>query len=453
MQGVDGARPRHGGAAFNRYDAYPPDMVSLAALSLVVLLAGTELLFSGLDALNLRHGARAVRESEAWVREQLGVDSPDRMLAYQRAKTVLSRAQSWLGVLAVLAVVLSGLFGDVVGLLVETGLPTVLQGVVLLVGAVVLVRLLGAPFDLYETFVVEERFGFNNQTPGLWLRDFVVGLLVTVVLSGVVGGVVLAVVDALPTLWPVAGWVVVVGFSLLMMVVYPRFVAPLFNDFDPVESGPLREAVEDVFDRAGFECEQVYEMDASRRSSHSNAYFVGFGETKRVVLFDTLVEQMDRESVQAVLAHELAHWKRGHIWKQLGASAVQMGVVFAFLWWVTASQWVYAAFGLPTVTYAALAVGLLYAGPVLSLLAPLTNRLSLAHEREADDFAARTMGESESMTRALTTLAGENLSNPFPHPWYAAFHYSHPPIPERIRRLSERTDEADANDAPATPAD
>jgi STE24 endopeptidase len=144
-----------------------------------------------------------------------------------------------------------------------------------------------------------------------------------------------------------------------------------------------------------------------------------------------------------VLAHELAHWKKAHIWKQLAASAVQMAVVFAFLWWVTASQWAYSAFGLPQETYAALGIGLLVAGPLLTLTAPLTNRLSLAHEREADDFAAETMGEAASMTRALRTLAGENLSNPFPHPAYAAFHLTHPPIPERIRRLRERYGDGD----------
>ncbi len=162
-----------------------------------------------------------------------------------------------------------------------------------------------------------------------------------------------------------------------------------------------------------------------------------------MVLFDTLVDQMDRAAIQAVLAHELAHWKKAHIWKQVAASAVQMAVVFAFLWWVTTSQWVYAAFGLPGETYAALGIGLLYATPVLSLTAPLTNRLSLAHEREADDFAAETMGGAAEMTRALRTLAGENLSNPFPHPAYAAFNLTHPPIPERIRRLREQYGEGD----------
>ena len=421
-------------------------MVALSALVLVGLVGGVQLLETVLDGLNIQYGASAVRDAEAWVRDALGVDDPEEMLAYQRSKTILSGVQSWLGVLGLLAVVVSGLYGDVAAALSATGLPSVAQGIVLLAGAVLAGRVLSAPFDAYETFVVEDRFGFNNQTPALWFRDLVVGTVVAIVFGGLVAGAVLLAVAALPTVWPVVGWAVVVGFSLLMMIVYPRVIAPLFNDFEPIDDGDLREAVEDVFERAGFECEQVYEMDASRRSSHSNAYFVGFGRAKRVVLFDTLVDQMDRTAIQAVLAHELAHWKKAHIWKQVGASAVQMAVVFAFLWWVTTSQWVYAAFGLPSETYAALGIGLLYATPILSLTAPLTNRLSLAHEREADDFAAETMGGATAMTRALETLAGENLSNPFPHPAYAAFNLTHPPIPERIRRLREQYGDGDDRD-------
>jgi STE24 endopeptidase len=418
-------------------------MISLPALVLVGLVGGVQLLETVLDGLNVRYGASAVRDAEAWVREALDVDDPEEMLAYQRSKTILSGIQSWLGVAVLLAVVVSGLYGDVARQLSATGLPSVAQGIVLLAGAVLAGRFLSAPFDAYETFVVEERFGFNNQTVVLWLRDLVVGTVVALAFGGLIAGAVLLAVDALPTLWPVVGWAIVVGFSLLMMIVYPRVIAPLFNDFDPIDDGALREAVEDVFERAGFDCEQIYEMDASRRSSHSNAYFVGFGRAKRVVLFDTLVDQMDRAAIQAVLAHELAHWKKAHIWKQVAASAVQMAVVFGFLWWVTTSQWVYAAFGLPGETYAALGIGLLYATPVLTLTAPLTNRLSLAHEREADDFAAETMGGAAEMTRALETLAGENLSNPFPHPAYAAFNLTHPPIPERIRRLREQYGEGD----------
>jgi STE24 endopeptidase len=417
-------------------------MVALPAVALVGLLAGVQLLESTLDGLNLRYGASAVRDAETWVREALDVEDPEEMLSYQRSKTVLSGLQSWLGVVILLAVVVSGAYGDIAARLSATGLPGVVQGVALLAGAVLAGRVLSAPFDAYETFVVEERFGFNNQSPGLWLRDLLIGTVVAIAIGGLIAGAVLLAVGALPALWPVVGWALVVGFSLAMMVVYPRVIAPLFNDFEPIADGELREAVEDVFERAGFECEQVYEMDASRRSAHSNAYFVGFGRAKRVVLFDTLIEQMDREAIQAVLAHELAHWKKAHIWKQIAASALQMAVVFAFLWWVTTSQWVYTAFGLPAETYAALGIGLLYAAPLLSLTAPLTNRLSLAHEREADDFAAETMGGAAAMTRALETLAGENLSNPFPHPAYATFNLTHPPIPERIRRLREQYGDA-----------
>jgi STE24 endopeptidase len=435
-------------------DPFSADMVSLPALALVGFLGGVQVLETALDALNLRYGARAVRDAAEWVRTALDVDDPETMLSYQRSKTVLSRLQSWLAIVALLGVVVSGVYGDIAFALSETGLPSVAQGVLLLAGAILAGRVLSIPFDAYETFVVEERFGFNNQTLALWLRDLLVGTVVALAFGGIVAAAVLAAVAALPTLWPVAGWALVVAFSLSVMIVYPRVIAPLFNDFEPIADGDLREAVEDVFDRAGFACEQIYEMDASRRSSHSNAYFVGFGRAKRVVLFDTLIEQMDREAIQAVLAHELAHWKKAHIWKQVAASAVQMAVVFAFLWWVTTSQWVYTAFGLPAETYAALGIGLLYAGPVLTLSAPLTNKLSLAHEREADDFAAETMGGADAMTRALRTLAGENLSNPFPHPAYAAFHLTHPPIPERIRRLREEygahgSDDGEGGDVPA----
>ncbi|MFB6293591.1 MAG: M48 family metallopeptidase, partial [Halonotius sp.] len=251
-----------------------------------------------------------------------------------------------------------------------------------------------------------------------------------------------------PTLWPAAAWGLFVAVSLGMQILYPRVIAPLFNEFDPVDAGELRDAVEDVFERAGFETSDIYTMDASRRSSHLNAYFVGFGRTKRVVLFDTLVEKMALPELQSVLAHELAHWKKAHIWKQFAASAVQMGVVFAVLGWLVRFEPLYAAFGIPaSATYAGLLLSGLIVGPLVQFTAPLSNRLSLAHEREADDYAAEIMNP-EPMIDALGRLAGENLANPFPHPWYATFHHSHPPIPVRIRRLQERAD-ADAGDEPA----
>jgi len=406
---------------------------------LVGLLVGTTALSTALAIVNVRYGAREVTANEGWLREELGVDDPDELLGYQRARTGTSLLQTW----TLLGLLLLALYAGVVTAAVEwlgaTGLHPVVQGVAFFLGLIVVHRVASAPFDAYETFVVEEQFEFNEQSPRLWVRDTLVGLAVTVAVLAPLLAVLLWLIDRFPVAWwAVGGWALVVGFGLLMQVLYPRVIAPLFNDFEPVEAGELREAVEAVFERAGFEASGIYTMDASRRSSHLNAYFVGFGRTKRVVLFDTLVDALSLEELEAVLAHELAHWKFHHVWKRVGATAVQMAVVFGILGSLVTAEWVYDLFALPAdAAYAGLFVAMLVVYPLLELTAPLTNRLSLAHEREADDFAVDVTG-GESMAGALATLASENLANPFPHPWYAAFTQSHPPIPERIRRVRER---------------
>lgn len=403
----------------------------------VLLLVGTQALFTWLDVLNLRHGERTVRERSEWVTEHLEVEDTEELLDYNRAATGMSGLQSWVVLGVVLLVLYSGVFAAAVQTVQATGLGPLAQGVVFLVGAVVALAALSWPFDVVNTFVVEEIFGFNQQSPRLWIRDTLIELVVSAVLVAIVGAALLWVILTYPTLWWVAGAVLFLLFALVMQVLYPRVIAPLFYDFHPIDEGELRGSVEDVFDRAGFTCEQIYEMNASTRSSHSNAYFVGFGRTKRVVLFDTLIEQMKLPELESILAHELAHWKRKHVWKQLLAGTVQIGVLLAVVWWLMDTEWLYAMFGVPETAYAGLVLALVWISPLNDLLGPLSNRLSLAHEREADRFAVEVMGGGDSLAGALGRLAGENLMNPFPHPWYAAFHYSHPPIPDRIRYVQE----------------
>jgi len=427
-------------------------MIERHALVLL-LLVGSEAFFTWLAVLNVRHGARAVERETEWFDEQLDVDDTDELLDYQRATTGAAQLETWVGLALILLVLYSGLFADAVSAVESLGLGTAATGVVFFLGVVVALQLSSIPFDLFDTFVVEEIFEFNEQTPRLWLRDLVVGLAVSLVFAGVLAGGVMLAVVSFPDLWWVAAWGLYVAFSLVMLVVYPRVIAPLFNDFDPVEEGDLYDAVTDVFDRAGFSCSQIYVMDASRRSSHSNAYFIGFGSTKRVVLFDTLVDQMDLEEVQSVLAHELAHWKRGHIWKQFGASALRMGAFFFLAGLLVDGPWLYDLFGLATGADKPIYAGLFLAGlvlyPLSRLTGPLSNRLSLAHEREADDFAVDVMGDGEPMVSALGRLASENLSNPFPHPLYETFHYDHPPIPDRIRRIRRGEEESTGDTAGA----
>ena len=417
-------------------------------IGFVLLLVGTQGVFTLLSVLNVRHADRLLDREREWVETTLGVDDLDELRGYHRLTTAFSELQSWLGLAALLGVLYAGGLSWAVDLLAATGQPVVVQGIAFFVGLAVAAQLFSIPFRLVSTFGIEEIFGFNNQTPKLFVRDTVVQIGLSVALVAILGGAVLVFIERLPTLWPAAAWGLFVVFSLVMQVLYPRVIAPLFNDFNPVDAGELRETVEDVFDRAGFETSDIYTMDASRRSSHLNAYFIGFGRTKRVVLFDTLVEKMELPELQSVLAHELAHWKEAHIWKQFAAGALQMGVVVAVLGWLVAFEPLYAAFGIPsTATYAGLLLAGLIVGPLLQFIAPLSNKLSLAHEREADAYAAEITGP-QPMIDALGRLAGENLANPFPHPWYAAFHYSHPPIPERIRLLQER-DDSDVGDAVA----
>ena len=423
----------------------------LVNVGFVLVLVGTQGVFSLLAVLNVRHAERVLDREQTWVEDVLGVDNLDDLREYHRLTSAFSELRSWIGLGVLLLVLYAGGLSWAVGVLGAMGQPVVVQGVVFFVAIAVAAQLFAVPFDLVSTFGIEEIFGFNKQTPRLFVRDTLVQLGLSAVFVAILGGAVLLFIDQLPTLWPAAAWGLFVAFSLVMQILYPRVIAPLFNDFDPVDAGELREAVEDVFERAGFETSDIYTMDASRRSSHLNAYFVGFGRTKRVVLFDTLVEKMDLPELQSVIAHELAHWKEAHIWKQFAASAVQMGVVFAVLGWLVGFEPLYAAFGIPeTATYAGLLLAGLIVGSLLRFAAPLSNRLSLAHEREADDYAAEITGP-KPMIDALGRLAGENLANPFPHPWYATFHYSHPPIPERIRRLQQCA--ADASDGPADNAD
>ncbi|MFP8957608.1 M48 family metallopeptidase [Natrialbaceae archaeon A-CW3] len=346
-----------------------------------------------------------------------------------------------------------GALAAAVNALEGLGYGPVATGILFFAGIVVALQVLSIPFDAYSTFVVEERFDFNEQTPALFLKDLVLGTVIGVAITAALAAGILWFISVVPTYWPLAAVGLYVAFSLTMLVVYPRVIAPLFNDFEPIETGELRAAVENVFDRAGFSCDGIYLMDASKRSSHSNAYFVGFGRTKRVVLFDTLVDQMGLEQIEAVLAHELAHWKRAHIWKQFGVGTLRIGAVFLVLWALLETTWLYAMFGLPETAYVGLAVGALWVQPLAKLTRPLENKLSLAHEREADAFATDVMGSGQPLIEALCRLTTENLSNPFPHPLYATFHYTHPPIPDRVRYIQGLEDADEGASATVTGAD
>ena len=312
------------------------------------------------------------------------------------------------------------------------------QGCLFVLGLLLAQTLIDIPFNLYRTFVIEERFQFNASTPKLWLTDLLKSLAVGMVLISLLTAGSLALVQVSPNLWWLWVWGLFAFITLLLMYLSPVLIEPLFFKFQPLQDQELAERVKDVMKQAGLQVERVQQVDASRRSKHSNAYFTGIGRVKRIVLFDTLLEQMSDDEILGVLAHEAGHWKLGHIWKRLLSMELVALVVCWLFWLVLSWDGLSGWFGLAELSFVGevLLVGFL-ASLVSFPLTPISSLRSRRHEWQADQFARNLTGEPESLASALVKLCKENLSNLHPHPFYAWFYYSHPPVVERIARLTD----------------
>ena len=297
--------------------------------------------------------------------------------------------------------------------------------------------LFGLPFSLYGTFRIEARYGFNTMTPRLWLIDFIKSQLIGVVLMALLAGVIFWLIGWSPERWWLWVWGFMAVFSLFMMFLSPYVIEPLFNKFEPVAEEGLQDDIRAMMEKAGLRVGQVMQMDASRRSRHSNAYFTGIGKVKRIVLYDTLIKQMTHAEIVAVLAHEIGHWKKGHVWKRLlWAELMALAssyLAFHLLGWPGLP----ALLGLPAdISLPAKMILLAFlASLVMFPLSPWSAWRSRCHEREADRFASELTGHPEHLASALVKLSVENLSNLYPHPLYAALYYSHPPVVDRVRAL------------------
>jgi len=305
----------------------------------------------------------------------------------------------------------------------------------LLVG--VLLAMPGLPFEWWSQFRLEEKFGFNKSTPKLWFMDKVKGLTLMLVIGFALIWVLLSLVTWVGNSWWIWGFGVLFSFQILMMVLYPKLILPLFNKLSPLPDGELRDRLLALGERTGFQAKTIEVMDGSKRSGHSNAFFTGFGRFRRIVLFDTLMNQLSTEELEAVLAHEIGHYRRGHIPKMIAVSALMQLGGFALIAWLARSAWFNPAFGFPLGELAPslLLFGLL-SGLVTFWFSPIGNLFSRKHEYEADAFARDAMGGTTAMIGALRKLAQKNLSNLTPHPWFSAFHYSHPTLVEREQALA-----------------
>ena len=292
------------------------------------------------------------------------------------------------------------------------------------------------PFGYYHSFVLEERYGFNTTTLKIWVSDLLKALVLGCILGGILLSSLLLMVKYAGNTWWIWTWAIFLGFQLLMTVLYPTVIAPLFNKFTPLEDPDLIKRIEELAEREGLSIKGIYQMDATKRSKHTNAYFSGLGKAKRIVLFDSLIQAHDTDEIVAVLAHEIGHFKKNHIKKQLAITAVASFLLFYLASRMITWEAMYQSFGFSVMpAYAGIfLVGVLWQ-PAGFFLSPMAMSISRRFEREADLYCMRITKSSEPLIRALKKMAKENLSNLLPHPLYVWFNYSHPPLVERIKRL------------------
>ncbi|HTY23449.1 MAG TPA: M48 family metallopeptidase [Desulfomonilaceae bacterium] len=295
---------------------------------------------------------------------------------------------------------------------------------------------LDLPFDFYETFFIEEQYGFNKSDFSTWATDNLKSGLLSAVLLSAVLAPLLWIIQAAPNYWWFWGFVVAAALQLVLVVLYPILIAPIFNKFEPVKDEELAHKVEALVKGLGMRTSGIFQMDAGRRSTHSNAYFTGLSKTKRVVLFDTLIQSHSHEEILAVLAHEVGHYKRKHILKSYLIAQLSMLVGFYITFLIMNWGHFYDTFGIDAAhSYLGLLVIGIFWQRISFFLKPVYMRLSRSFEQEADEFAVRAQADARPLAQALKKLASHNLSNLSPHPMYVWFNYSHPPLLQRINHL------------------
>jgi STE24 endopeptidase len=406
----------------------------LTFLAFFLLRSGTQFCLNRLNISHLSQHRTTVPEA---FKDTVDLERLKKISAYTGDSSNLHLIVNFIYQGFLLVLLLTGFLPWLVKVIHLQGYGLIISGLIFFAVLSILENLIHIPFNLYEIFVIEDRYGFNTMTLKVWISDLFKGLALLAILGGFLLWLLLTLIIHGRENWWLWAWLLVGGFELLMLWLYPVAIAPLFNKFEPIENKALVDRIQTLMEKVGFRVRGVFKMDAGKRSKHTNAYFTGIGRTKRTVLFDTLLASHNEEEVLAVLAHEIGHWKKRHVFKQIIileiVSLAVFYIVAKFLDW----RLLYQTFGFqePFVY-----VGLFLIGAILSplgfFLQPLESVLSRKFEREADDFSLKLMGTVEPIRGALKRLAAENLANLTPHPLYAWFYYSHPPLVERIERLT-----------------
>lgn len=355
---------------------------------------------------------------------------------YTIRKEQFSINKNIISIILVLLILFSGILGKLENFILSFGYNNYLSGLLFIGVVSITIFLIELPSSLYSTFVIEEEYGFNKTNIKSYFIDIIKQGAITLILGSVLLISIFIFIDKTEGLWWLWASVFFILFQLFILIIYPTVIAPIFNKFTPLEDGELKNRLEELAKKTQFPIKGIFVMDGSRRSGHSNAYFTGFGKSRRVVLYDTLIESLTTEELYGVLAHEIGHWKLGHIKKRFLLSFLTMPVTFFILSLAIEFKPLYEIFNMiPGTSYGLLVLISLVSSSFTFFISPFTNHLSRKDEFGADKYAKEIIGDGESLKNALLNLSKENLSNLTPHPAYSAYYYSHPPVFERVKKL------------------
>ncbi|MFH1258261.1 MAG: M48 family metallopeptidase [Elusimicrobiota bacterium] len=402
---------------------------------ILTILIGEYLLNQIVEYLNLRHLAVDLPKEFA---DYYDARRYNKSQAYLKANTSFGLVNDTVSTVIILVFILLGGFNFVDRLAGSFGLGCIATGLIFAGILLLAAEVIGIPFAAYHTFVIEEKYGFNRTTVKTFILDILKGWLLTAVIGGIIFSLILWFFQRTGYLAWIYCWLGVTFSQLFLTFIAPVLILPIFNKFIPLEEGELKQTIENYARRQNFKLSGVFKMDGSRRSTKSNAFFVGFGKYRRIVLFDTLIEKHTVDELVSVLAHEMGHYRKKHVLKFLIGSVVTTGLMFFILSFFINNPGLFAAFQMEQVSvYAGLFFfGFLYV-PISLLLGVVKNIFSRKYEYEADRYAVTTYKKPESMISALKKLSADNLSNLTPHPLKVFIEYSHPPVLERIRAIKE----------------
>lgn len=407
----------------------------------IVFLIALTLSFSVQFWLAQRHAAYVAKHRfavpEAF-KNTVSLEAHQKAADYTLEKSKLGNIDSIVGIIFLLLLTLGGGINLAFEFWASSIANPLLAGLTAVASVFLFMTLVEIPTSVYQTFVIEEKFGFNKSTPQRFIKDQLLQLALVAAIGMPLLALILWVMDSIGSLWWLWAWGILISFSLLMSWLFPTVIAPLFNKFTPMEDGSLKDRIQGLLSRCGFNSNGIFIMDGSKRSGHGNAYFTGLGNNKRIVFFDTLISSLDDEELEAILAHELGHFKCKHTIKMMVATAIMSLISFAILGWLIDQPWFYNGLGVAQPSHAAaLLLFMLVSSSFTFFMQPISAYFQRKFEFEADDFAS-SHAKAEKLISSLVKLYEENASTLTPDPLYSAFHYSHPPAAIRIANLESK---------------